>query len=151
MHAGAAAAAVVLAVAGSVFGYCVAFPRAMLSSVAAWIRRTEDVGGAGKTIFVPGEVIAIRHSPTDFELEFTKEEMRAAKATQSMKDYAAAVAAAHTPGQAWSDLIQLVPSTSEKAAAATAIACLLDHPSTEDCGIVWVRRGPVGNKLYASG
>ena len=151
VHAGAAAAAAVLAVAGSVFGYCVAFPRAMLSSVAAWIRRTEDVGGAGKTIVVPGNTVTVWHSPTEIELTFTKEQMRAANASLSMKEYAAAVAAAHTPGQAWSDLIRLVPSTSEKAAAATAIACLLNHPSTKDCGITWIKRGVDGNKLYASG
>ena len=77
--------------------------------------------------------------------------MRAANASLSMKEYAAAVAAAHTPGQAWSDLVRLVPSTSEKAAAATAIARLLDHSSTQDCGITWIKRGPDGNKLYASG
>ena len=155
-----AVAAFVLAVAGSVVRCCTGFPRAVLSSVVAQvaeacrhherIRRTEDVGGAGH-IVAPGKKVKIRHSPTNIELEFTRAEMRAPDATQPMKDYADAVAAAHTPLQDWSELIQFVPSTSEKVAATTAMARLLDHPNTEDCGFVWVKRGPDGNKLYASG
>ena len=147
VRAAAAAAAVVLAVACSVFGSCVAFPRAIFSSVAAWTRRTEDVGGAGKTIVVPGKKIELCHSPTGIELSFTKEQMRAADASPSMQEYAAAVAAEHAPGQASSDLVRPVPSTPEKAAAATAIACLLDHPSTRDHDIAWTKSGPDGNKL----
>jgi hypothetical protein len=89
----------------------------------------------------------VRHSPTGFEVRFPEEHMRATEASAAMEGHNKRVAAEHVPQQALSSLVQSIEPTPKRAAAAAAVARLLNHKSHEADGVKWVRKGAKGNQL----
>jgi hypothetical protein len=113
----------------------------------------EDDGDEGEEVPLAATQLdrTVRHSPTGLEVSFTEAEMRATEASAEMVAHVERVAAEHAPQQTLSELVQAIDPTTERAAAAAAVARLLEHKSLVADGVRWKRHGPRGNELTVRG